>query len=92
MRKCRTQVELKISTFFTETNQPGVKYNGSTIILENKEKRKYISKKTKEEKALSVLNKYNIGNSLKIYLELHESMKGIPTSVKKIKITKIPDM
>ena len=48
-----------------------------------------MSKKDKEQCAISVLNKYNICNSKNVLDEIQESMKGAPTEITKIKITKI---
>jgi len=89
IRKMKKNVENRISVYLNDKNQPGVKYNGSAIILERKEKRTRMSKKEKEQCAISVLNKYNISNSKNVLDEIQESMKGAPTEITKIKITKI---
>jgi hypothetical protein len=89
VRTIRKNTETRISDFLSQKNQPGVKYNGNAIILEKKQKRAYMSKKAKEEGALSILQKYNINNSKSILDELRDSMKGNSTDIFKLKITKI---
>lgn len=82
-------LEKEIVDFCEEKEQPGLKYKGTTILAEEREKHLYKSKKDKMKDASEVLSKYDIDNPQDVLKELMEAMKGEAVEEKKIKIKKI---
>jgi ABC-type dipeptide/oligopeptide/nickel transport system ATPase component len=89
LRKQAKDIELRIVDFLKEKDQPGVKYQGKAIILENKEK--YLKKKKNEQEtdAIEVLSKFNIPNPEDVLKEILNARKGNLTEIPKLKIKKI---
>lgn len=84
----KKQVEERIINFLKAKDQPGVKYQGDTIILDTQQKRNRKPQKDKEQNALNVLRTYNIHNPEEALKDILEGMKGDVTTVSKLKIKK----
>ena len=82
-------VEERIVNYLREKDQPGVKFQGRAIILENKSKRVAKKKSQKEADALRILEDYGVHNPEKVLEEVLEARKGYPQEVQKLKIAKI---
>jgi hypothetical protein len=89
LRKEEKIISNRIVEYLNEKEQPGVKFQGNAIVVEDKEK--YISKKKKESQTdcIEFLSQYNIDNPEEVLKKLHEIKKGIPEKIQKIKIKKI---
>jgi citrate lyase alpha subunit len=88
-RKRKEVVEKSILNFLEEKEQPGVKYNGTTVVAQEKIKRTRKKKDEKIQDCINVLAHYNISNGDKIYNEIMEAIKGEEIQSKILKITDI---
>lgn len=85
----KKKLEQEIIDFCEEKEQPGLKYKGTTIIAEERERHLYKSKKEKEKDAMEVLESQGIDNPQAVLQQLLEAMKGEAIEEKKIKIKKM---
>jgi hypothetical protein len=69
-------VESNISDYLKCKQQNGLKYNGKTLLLENREKRKRKKEKDKKGDLINLLKDLGIKNIEKTYSEIIESQKG----------------
>ena len=76
LRQQKTKAEDRINQFLQEKDQPGVKYKGMAITLEEKKKRVYKDKKSKETDGINVLKRYGIDNSKEVLSELLDAIRG----------------
>lgn len=76
LRKKATEVEKRINSFLEEKGQPGVKYKGTAIIRETKEKRVRKTNAERESDSIHVLRQYGIHNPQEVLNELMEARKG----------------
>lgn len=81
-------VEARISQFLKSKDQPGVKHNGTAIILTEGEKALPKKPKQKDADTISVLKKYGIKDAEKVLKELLDARKGEKTTKETLKITK----
>lgn len=88
LKKLESEVEFRIAQYLESKGQPGVKDNGTAVILEEKEKRAIKKKKEKEESALFVLERAGISDPKSLLAELREAQKGEASLVKKLKLKK----
>tara|TARA_B110000211_G_C13998919_1_gene517517 strand:+ start:396 stop:752 length:357 start_codon:yes stop_codon:yes gene_type:complete len=79
-------VEQKIIKFLESKEQPGVKYQGTAVLLESKNSTKTKKTKDRENDSISVLQKYGISNPEKVLKELLSVRKGEIIEKKKIRI------
>lgn len=91
LRTRSTELESKILDYLTEKSQPGVKYKGTAVIVENKEKRAPKKSIDREQDAIDVLRNHGINEADKVLKEILEARKGEPLERKSLKIKKIPD-
>ena len=89
LRKRATEIEKNIITYLNEKEQPGVKYQNTAIILENKPKRVAKSKKEVENDSLKILENCGIHNAKEVLNQILESRKGDKVQLQKVKIQKI---
>lgn len=85
IRKNIKEAEKNVIEFLKEKNQPGVKYEGFEIRIENKQKRASKNKKDIEEDCLRVLEEYGISNPKSVLVEILEARKGEEIDSQKIK-------
>lgn len=91
-RKLKTrehELENNIADFLKSKDQVGVKYQGSKIILEQKEKRVNKKNKDKDMDAINVLLNYGLNDPQKVLNEILEARKGEKVQTDKLKIQKI---
>jgi hypothetical protein len=69
-------IESNISDYLKCRDQNGLKYNGKTLLLENREKRKRKKEKDKKNDLLLLLKNLGINDTEKIYSKIIESQKG----------------
>ena len=89
LRKMAKEIETRIINYLSEKEQPGLKYKGNAIILENKLKREHKKNKDKQEDALKVLKNYGIENPDEVLSEIMEARKGEKIEQQKIKFKNI---
>lgn len=89
LRAQKLKCEQRILAFLEKSKQPGVKFNGKTILTTEKSKRKYQRKQDKLEKGMHILKKYGISSTYteQALGELLENMRGTPETVRALKIT-----
>lgn len=80
LRDAKEQCEKRILEYLDTNDQPGVKYDGITIIAENRRRRKYEKKQNKIERGMEVLTRkgISVSNSQDTLNELLEAMRGEP--------------
>lgn len=78
LRKHKEACEARIIEYLDVNDQPGLKYQGVTIIAQDRKKRKYQKKSEKIEKGVRVLEKHGIYNSKEALDEILEAMRGSP--------------
>lgn len=88
LREKEKDVEQRIQDYLRSKDQPGVKYNGTAIILENKEQRKVKKAKDRDRDALDILEEYGIENGQQVLQRILDARRGDPVPVSKLKFTK----
>lgn len=89
IRNQKKKVENRINNFLKEKQQPGVKYKGVAITVQDVKKRSYKKKQHKKDDGCYILNKYGINNSKQVLEELLEAMRGSPEYKPVIKMKNI---
>ena len=89
LRKRATEIEKNIIGYLNEKEQPGVKYQQTAIIIENKTKR--IGKKQKEvdDDSIRILEQNGISNAKDVLNQLLESRRGDKVALQKVKMQNI---
>jgi len=84
-------VESRILEYLVSRDQPGLKYKGTAIIVDNKHKRIRKNNKQIESDALQVLRARGIndGEAMTILNEIIEARKGVTVGHQKLKIQPI---
>lgn len=81
----------RIQEYLRVKEQPGLKHQGTAILLEEKEARERKKPKESERDSLQVLEQYGIREPEKVLKELAEARKGNPYLKSKLKIKKYKD-
>lgn len=89
LRKQKTEAEQRIVDYLEHKDQPGVKFNGTAVYTKTKNKREYKNNKDKMYDAMSVLEKYGIRDTEKVYQDIIDAMRGDVQEVPKIKVEQI---
>lgn len=89
LRMQKKATEKRIDSYLREKEQPGVKYKGIAVTIEERSRRVYKNKKSKQSDGRYVLEKYGIDNSDEVLEELLEAMRGSPRRRTIVKMTKI---
>ena len=82
-------VEERVTIFLKEKEQPGVKYQGVAIKLEQKEKRSYKKESHKKEDAIEVLRKHGVRHPEEALEDLMEARRGEKVEIENLKLHKI---
>lgn len=88
LREREKLTEDRIQQYIRSKGQPGLKYNGVAVLLEDKEKRKSKKPKDRDKDATEVLERYGIRDAENVLKELLDARKGSPEPVSKLKIKK----
>ena len=94
LKNLRTQakaVNERIADYLHQKDQPGLRFQGQAIFLEDKSVRKPKKKSEREDAAILILRGYGIDNPEGVLTELLESRKGSPQKVQKLKIKNIQE-
>ena len=89
LRARAKELEVNIGDYLASKGQPGLKYKGRAILLQNSEKRNAKSRKDKASSVVSLLQEAGIGNPEEFYARLVDVQKKDPIPQTKIKFTKI---
>ena len=89
LKQKENDVEKRISDYLKAKDQPGVKHNGTAIILEEKERPLHKHPKERDADAIQVLENYGIQDADKVLKELMEARKGERQVKQKLKIQKL---
>lgn len=81
-------LEEKIKNYLKAKDQPGVKHQGTAIILEEKEAPQRMKEKEKDMASIEILKKYGIRDSEKVLKEILSSRKGEKILKESLKIKK----
>ena len=90
LRKRTKELEENIFEYLKNKNQPGIKYNGKAVIMEQKEKRPIKKKKEKEADIISFFEKLGIDEPADVYNQLQNIQRCEPIEENKLKFKKIP--
>lgn len=72
----KSKIENSILNYLDDNNQPGLRYNGKTIIAERKNKRAYKKKAEKYGDAERVIRQHGISDSKGVLEDILEAMRG----------------
>ena len=86
LRKKAKEIEKNIIDYLNHKEQPGVKFQDTAIILENKTKREVKNKKIVEKDLLDILENNGVSNAQDVLKDIINARKGTEISMQKIKI------
>ncbi len=89
MKKREKELIKEISDFLKSHNQPGVKYQGIALLLEEKEKHEPKKNKERDMDAMNILKKYGIQEPEKALKEVMDARKGELVLKESLKLKKI---
>jgi hypothetical protein len=89
LRRRLKEVEGRIVDYLDEKEQPGVKYEGKAVYIEEKERRKPKKQRDRVEDSLGVLRKHGIDNPEEVLSELNNARRGSPEPLRKLKFGKL---
>lgn len=79
-------IEKDILTYLNEKEQPGVKFQNTAIIIENKEKSIKKSSKDVEKEQIEFLKNSGVSNAEEVLKKISEIKKGDAIQMQKLKI------
>ena len=88
LRSRREKIEGHVAKFFEETEDPGIKYRGLTITVEDKIVRLHKKKTEKIDGALNVLKEYGVKNADQVLGNVIEAMRGHASTETKVIVKK----
>jgi hypothetical protein len=88
LKEREKNLEQKIAEYLKAKEQPGVKHQGTAIILEEKEKCGNKKAKERDIDAINVLEKHGVNDPSKVLKELLQARKGDPVLKESLKIKK----
>lgn len=86
----KAKVEARMAEYLKAKGQPGVKYNGVAILLEEKTVHTNKKPQLRDEEARAVLERYGVPNPDQALKEIMEARKGPVQTKTKMKLKKIP--
>lgn len=88
LNKRKKEITARITEYIQTKDLPGVKHQGTAILLEEKTARARKPPKQRDQDAISVLEKYGIQDAETAFKELMEARKGDEVFVNKLKMKK----
>jgi len=76
----KNRCEARILEYLEVNEQPGLKFEGITIIAKPKQRRRYENKKNKRSRGEAVLEQMGVADSGSLLDEVMEAMRGSPVS------------
>jgi hypothetical protein len=89
LRQLRKAATERVVEFLEAQDQPGVKYQGTAVVLDTHTRRSAKPPKDREADAIDVLRNHGVENAREVLEELLEARKGAEVSNSKIKIKRI---
>lgn len=89
LKKRQKNLEKKIADYLEQKGQPGVKFQGTAIIVEKKEKTGVKRGKEKDLAAIRELEKNGINNAEEVLKKIKDAMKGEKTIAQSLKFKTI---
>lgn len=89
LRSRKKETEKRIIEYLKAKNQPGLKYQGTAIVLEEKPKRANKKKSQAEEDCIRVLEEYGVDDARSALKDIMEARRGEEIENHKIKIKKL---
>jgi hypothetical protein len=86
LKKRAQDIEKNILSYLNEKEQPGLKYQNTAIIIENKAKRVGRSKKDNDINMIKILEENGVYNAREILNKIKESGKGEQIQMQKVKL------
>lgn len=86
LKKRAQDIEKNILSYLNEKEQPGLKYQNTAIIIENKAKRVTKPKKDIDANAVKILEEVGVFNAREILSKIAESRKGEQIQMQKVKL------
>ena len=81
----KKEYENKVIQYLEANDQPGIKCDGNTIIVQDKTIRKPVKKSEKEERVKSYLSKYGVPTDQESIDELFDMLRGPPNKSSSLK-------
>lgn len=85
----KKELEEKLVDYLDKNEQNGVKFKGTAVIKEEKDKHVPLKKKEKNQTAIFLLQQNGVKNPEKVYKELIDKLKGDVVTKKFIKLKNI---
>jgi len=89
LRTAEKEIENRLTKYLSETNQPGIKYGTTAIVLEEKTPHSRKKKKEVEEDTVKILKRHGISNPEDVMKDLDDARKGSPVFKQKIRLQKL---
>ena len=86
LRKRKKTIEENIGEYLESNNKPGFKCNGKIVTKFEKETRKRLNKRDKEENMKNILRQHGINDSDGVCHQILNSIKGDSQTISTIKI------
>jgi cell division septum initiation protein DivIVA len=90
LRQRVKELEANIADYLAQKNQPGLKYKGRAIVVENKAGHTTKGKKEKESDIISFLEDLGVEDPKEAYIKLQDVQRGDLVEKQKIKFKKLP--
>jgi hypothetical protein len=90
LRQRIKELEINIKTYLNEKGQPGLKYKGKAIIIEEKEIRPTKKKKDREQAMISLFEELGVSDPKDACLRLQDVQRGESVGKTVIKFKKLP--
>lgn len=84
----KKEITARVTAYIRSKDLPGVKHQGTAILLEEKTARAPKGKKQREKDAMGVLERHGIRNPEMVLQELMDARKGEELAVDKLKLKK----
>lgn len=89
LNRRKKELEDKLVDYLDKNDQNGVKFKGTAVIKEEKDKHIPLKKKEKNQTAISLLQENGVRNPEKVYKELIDKLRGDVVTKKVIKLKNI---
>lgn len=91
LRDKKNTIEANILNYLKQTNQIGVKYEDTIVMIHDKKHRQKINQKDKKEEIIKYLENQGIRNAESFFKDISEKMKGTQQTISSIKLTEYKD-
>lgn len=91
LKEKKSTIETNILTYLKQTNQLGVKYEDTVVMIQDKKHRQKINQKDKKEEIIKYLENQGIRDAENFFKDISEKMKGVQETISSIKLTEYKD-